>query len=140
MIQPILGLNYFRKGMHRIFSTLQSKTSRVVFLHILVPSYNSTCTYLQVLTTEPSSNLTLITELWLISKSHLLQVAKDKMLYIASLSIRSAYKWPYILVYNLKGSDDITTNTSWVETKTLVFLHSSCPTISLKPMIEEEIE
>ena len=76
--------------MPKISLTLQYKTSKIVFLHTLLPIYNSTYTYPQVLTSEPSENLTLTTELYFTSNPNTLKVAKDKNLCDALLSIRSA--------------------------------------------------
>ena len=74
--------------MPKIPSTSQYNTSDVVFLHILVSSYNSTYTFPQILTSKPSANLTLTAELYFVSNPHLLQVARDKKLRDAPLSMR----------------------------------------------------
>ena len=80
VVQAISGLNYLRKGMPKIPSASQSKTSKVNLSHTFVPSYNSTYAYPKILTSELSANATIVAELCFISNPHLLQVAKDKKL------------------------------------------------------------
>ena len=128
VVQSISGLNYFRKGMPKMPSPSQSKTSNLVFLNTLVPSYNSTYTYPQVLTSEPSANLTLTTKLCFTLNPYLLQITIDKKLFNNPLSIKSAYKCFYTLFYNLISLEDMAIVITFeVDVKTIAFPHSSCP-------------